>query len=171
MEWSACRSSNFNFTTTCNARRFDRAAGMFKRYLLQIFKQLSNPLDSWKTKLLITLVSWIKDHVRFIQDFWYFKREKAKLSFSFCPSQLDVFEKGHCQYFLLISTWYNSLFATFYSLYKVLYMSFDKFLLSVESRDPSQADLSIIWFPKNKWSVNNWRLNFLQNECSQFSQI
>ena len=43
MEWSACRSSNFNFTTTCNARRFDRAPGMFKRYLLQIFKQLSNP--------------------------------------------------------------------------------------------------------------------------------
>ena len=43
MEWSACRSSNFDFTTTCNARRFDRTAGMFKRYLLQIFKQLSNP--------------------------------------------------------------------------------------------------------------------------------
>ena len=61
---------------------------------------------------------------------------------------------------------------------KVLYMSFDRFLLAVESRDLSQADKSV-FFPKAEWwvaellfqSLNNWGLNFLQNECSQYSQI
>ena len=61
-------------------------------------------------------------------------------------------------------------------------MSFDKFLLAVESRDLSQADKSIISvssFPKAEWwvaelfflSLNNWGMNFFQNECSQSSQI
>ena len=60
-------------------------------------------------------------------------------------------------------------------------MSFDKFLLAVESRDLSQADKSIIRvssFPAEWWvakllfpSLNDWGLNFLQNECSQSSQI
>ena len=64
---------------------------------------------------------------------------------------------------------------------KGLYMSFDKFLLAVESRDLSQADKSIIWvFACPSWvmgskisylSLNNWGLNFLQNECFQSSQI
>ena len=57
-------------------------------------------------------------------------------------------------------------------------MSFDKFLLAVESRDLSQADKSV-FFPKSEWlvaellflSLNNWGLKFLQNECSQSSQI
>ena len=64
----------------------------------------------------------------------------------------------------------------------VLYMSFDKFLLAVESRDLFQADKSIIRvfsFPKSSdgfsellfLSLNNWGLNFLQNESSQSSQI
>ena len=64
---------------------------------------------------------------------------------------------------------------------KVLYMSFDKFLLAVESRDLSQADKSIIrvssfqsWVMGSRTSflsLNNWDLKFLQNECSQSSQI
>ena len=60
-------------------------------------------------------------------------------------------------------------------------MSFDKFLLAVESRDLSQADKSIIrvssfqsWVMGSRTSflsLNDWGLNFLQNECSQSSQI
>ena len=57
-------------------------------------------------------------------------------------------------------------------------MSFDRFLLAVESRDLSQADMSV-FFPKAEWwvaellflSLNNRGLNFLQNECSQSAQI
>ena len=56
-------------------------------------------------------------------------------------------------------------------------MSFDKFLLAVESRDLSQADKSIIKvssFPelgsRPSFSVSQ-QLNFLQNEYSQSSQI
>ena len=52
-----------------------------------------------------------------------------------------------------------------------VYMSFDKFLWAVESCDLSQADKSIrvSSFPKKLFylSLNNWGLNFLQNECSQ----
>ena len=57
-------------------------------------------------------------------------------------------------------------------------MYFDKFLLAVESRDKSIIGKSV-FFPKAEWwvvellflSLNNWGLNFLQNECSQSSQI
>ena len=62
-----------------------------------------------------------------------------------------------------------------------LYMSFDRFLLAFESRDLSQADkyYMSVFFPKVEWwvaellflSLNNWSLNFLQNEFSQSSQI
>ena len=56
------------------------------------------------------------------------------------------------------------------------------FVLAVDLRDLSQAGKSIIRvtsFPKlsDGWqnffflSLNNWGLNFLQNECSQSSQI
>ena len=60
-------------------------------------------------------------------------------------------------------------------------MCFDKFLLTVEWRDLSQADRSIIrvssfqsWVMGSRTSflsLNNWDLNFLQNEYSQSSQI
>ena len=62
-------------------------------------------------------------------------------------------------------------------------MSFDKFLLALESRDLSQADKSTyyksVFFPKDEWwvakllflSLNNWGLNFLQYEYSQSSQM
>ena len=63
-------------------------------------------------------------------------------------------------------------------------MSFDRFLLSVESRDLSQAITFTVYyksvfFPKLSdgyqnflfLSINNWGLNFLQNKCSQSSQI
>ena len=61
---------------------------------------------------------------------------------------------------------------------QVLYMSLDWFHFAVESRDLSEADKSV-FFPKAEWwvaellflSLNNWGLNFLQNESSQFSQI
>ena len=64
---------------------------------------------------------------------------------------------------------------------KVLYMSFDRFLLAFESRDLSQADKSIrrvssfpSWVMISKTSflsLNNGGINFLQNECSQSFQI
>ena len=56
-----------------------------------------------------------------------------------------------------------------------------KEILWVESRDLSQTDNSYygVFFSKVEWwvvellflSLNNWGLNFLQNESSQFSQI
>ena len=54
---------------------------------------------------------------------------------------------------------------------RVLYMSFDKFLLAVESRDLSQADKSIIIvssfpnFPKLQFLIENniWHLAIWQN--------
>ena len=64
---------------------------------------------------------------------------------------------------------------------KVLYMSFDKFILAFESRDLSQADKSItsvFSFPnwvmssKSPFSVSQaWGLNFLKTKFCQSSQI
>ena len=88
----------------------------------------------------------------------------------------------------IISWWKEMLhenFCTFckisYFLSKVLYMSYDKFLLAVESCDLSQADKSIIRvssFPNwvmssgTSFSVSHaWGLNFLQNEFCQSSHI
>ena len=54
-------------------------------------------------------------------------------------------------HFMSVSDLLNLVMPFKYSLSMVLYMSFDKFLLAVESRDLSQADKSIIIvysFPK-----------------------
>ena len=67
------------------------------------------------------------------------------------------------------------------TIFKVLYMCFERFLLAFESRDLSQADISITRmysFPKwvmssgTSFSVTQaWGLNFLQNEFCQSPQI
>ena len=72
--------------------------------------------------------------------------------------------------------WYDLLFVT-----KGLILCSKKEILWVESRDLSQTDNSYygVFFSKVEWwvvellflSLNNWGLNFLQNESSQFSQI
>ena len=64
---------------------------------------------------------------------------------------------------------------------KGLILCSKKEILWVESRDLSQTDNSYygVFFSKVEWwvvellflSLNNWGLNFLQNESSQFSQI
>ena len=66
-------------------------------------------------------------------------------------------------------------------LLKGLILCSKKEILWVESRDLSQTDNSYygVFFSKVEWwvvellflSLNNWGLNFLQNESSQFSQI
>ena len=53
---------------------------------------------------------------------------------------------------------------------KVLYMSFDRFLLAVESRDLSQADKSIIWVSSfQSWVMGSRTFSVSQQLRSELS--
>ena len=76
-----------------------------------------------------------------------------------CRSEIQCVESSRS--FVYLTRYFFFLFSFLCLLSLVLYMSFDKFLLAVESRDLSQADKSIIWLSSvTSWVMGSRNLNY-----------